>query len=331
MLIVYIDNGPGWEPVGHMANLAAELFDAELLVLNTDVPKSWKKLEFLLPKSSSASETCLLISPGPDQLLSLSLVANWRKRFKFIAAWVIDSFWIDRIPKIIKHSSQFDHLFITSGEDVADWEAHTKIPTTFLPWGTDALRLGGKNPERPWDLARIGRQPTEWDDDSATKQMCSDKGLSFHGRIKGYDTPHKNQEMLMKLYKESKFLLAFSNIANPTNYTHPNRQYITARWTDALASGAIVAGIPPKEPSIDHLLWEGATLDLKSIKIKDGLEVISEATKDWHPGKAELNYKKSLERLDWRWRFSIIADTLNLSPKLLNHEIELIKQTIEST
>ena len=244
---------------------------------------------------------------------------------------MIDSFWVNRIPNIIKHTRQFDHLFIITEEDVSEWVKSTKTPTTYLAWGTDALRLGGKNRERPWDLTRIGRQPPEWDDDSLTKKMCSDQNLSFHGRLRGFDTAYKNQEMLMKLYQQSKFVLAFSNIANPTIYTHPKRQYITARWTDALACGAIVAGIPPKEPSIERLLWEGATLDLKSIKIEDGLKIISEATKNWHHEKAEFNYKKSLEKLDWRWRFSIIADTFNLSPKLLNIELELIKQKIKNS
>jgi len=51
MLIVCMDFGPGWEPIRHMANLAAELFEAELLVLTPEVPSNWKKLEMLLPRN----------------------------------------------------------------------------------------------------------------------------------------------------------------------------------------------------------------------------------------------------------------------------------------
>ena len=142
-------------------------------------------------------------------------------------------------------------------------------------------------------------------------------------------TPQKkNQLAIMQLYQQSKFLLAFSNFAHPSNYTHPTRQYITARWTDALACGAIVAGIVPNEPSIKRLLWDGTTLDLKSININEGLQVIAEAAKIWKPEQAINNHQLSLERLDWRWRFAEIALVLNESPKRLGEEINILKQKI---
>jgi hypothetical protein len=45
----------------------------------------------------------------------------FRKRFNFIAAWVIDSFWVDRIPRFAKSSSYFDHIFITIEEGIERW------------------------------------------------------------------------------------------------------------------------------------------------------------------------------------------------------------------
>ena len=331
MLIVYIDCGPGWEPITQMVNLAAELFEAELLVLNPKVPITmWSKLELLLLRRQKAvgSETCLLVYPDANGFLALPQITNWRKRFKFLATWVIDSFWIERIPRLAKFSRPFDHIFITLEEDACAWSEAMKTPTTCLAWGSDVLRLGGTGANRVWDLARIGRQPPEWDDDENTKKRCADKQLSFHGRIKGYDTAAKNQSALMNLYQQTKFLLAFSNSVNHTLYTHPTRQYITARWTDALACGAIVAGIAPNEPSIKRLLWDGATLDLKSIKIDEGLQIIAEATKSWKPEQAIKNYQLAIERLDWRWRFAEIAIVMGESPKRLGDEIKMLGQKI---
>ena len=284
-----------------------------------------------------------MICPDASSFLSITQIQGWRKRFSCLAVWIIDYFWLERIPKAAKLSRPFDHIFITSEEDVAAWTAAMQTPTTCLAWGSDVLRFGGVNAggvsvssvnadgassDRVWDLARIGRQPPEWDDDENTKKQCAERQLSFQGRIKGYDTAEKNQNALKDLYQQTKYLLAFSNFAHLSNYTHPTRQYITARWTDALACGAIVAGIVPNEPSIRRLLWDGATLDLKSININEGLQVIAEAAKIWKPEQAINNHQLSLERLDWRWRFAEIALVLNESPKRLGEEINILKQKI---
>ena len=83
-------------------------------------------------------------------------------------------------------------------------------------------------------------------------------------------------------------------------------------------------------PCINRLLWEGSTLDLKSIKINEGLQIITEAVKFWSPNQAIRNQKLALERLDWRWRFAEIAVVLNESPVLLGQEIKILEQKLNS-
>lgn len=330
MLIVYINHGSGWDSITKAVNLAVELFEADLLVLDTVIPKAFEKLEILLLKRKKllGAESCLLICPDATGLIGLTRITNWRKRFKYLAAWVVDSFWLERIPKVVKLSHQFDHFFISTEEDIPAWTAATKTPVSWLPCGSDVLRLGGISEDKVWDLTRIGRQPDEWDDDANTEKLCTKKNIRFHGRMKTYESPEKNQQMLMGLYKQSKFLLAFTNIAHPNIYTHATRQYITARWTDALACGAVVAGMPPNEPSINRLFWDGATLDIKSTHIVEGLEIIDEALKQWKPEQAVINHQLALERLDWRWRLAEIALVLNEKPKKLNLEIQMLNQKI---
>jgi hypothetical protein len=330
MIIISSNYGQGWEPIQEMVKLAAELFDAELILLDDQSPNFLSRVEIILFKRqiNPAKEECLLIAPDPSALLYLFCVAGWRKRFRYISAWVIDSFWVDRIPRLVKLSHHFDHVFITTEEDVRAWTDAIKTPTSWLTWGSDVLRCGGTGSDRQWDLTRVGRQPPEWDDDANTERACKDFGLRFHGRVKSGETTHENQKLLMEHYKQTKFLLAFSNTAHYSSYTHPSRQYITARWTDALACGVIVAGVPPNEKSINRLLWNGATLDLKSVEIKQGLKLIANAVESWRPDQATLNYKMSLERLDWRWRFAEIAKVMNLSPKKLHAEIKQLETKI---
>ena len=116
MLIVYINNGSGWEPITYMVNLAAELFEAELVVLDPEASKTiWVKLEILLLKRNKrgCQETSLMICPDASSFLSITQIQGWRKRFSCLAVWIIDSFWLERIPKAAKLSRPFDHIFIT--------------------------------------------------------------------------------------------------------------------------------------------------------------------------------------------------------------------------
>lgn len=331
MIIVdLVPKAVGWSPINHMVDLAVELFEAEVLRIQ-DQPSLFRKLQAIVSakRTPTDGDTCLLICASPSDLLSLLMIEGWKTRFKFIAAWIIDSFWIDWIPTSISRARPFDHLFVTSEEDIPAWIEAMKTPTTWLPWGSDVLRLGGKDPERAWDLTRVGRQPPEWEDDLVTEKACQELNLSFHGRLPEPSDVGRNQQMLMELYRQSKFLLAFSNTAAPAPYTHPSQEYVTARWVDALACGTVVAGIPPKGPSVDRLLWPGATLDLGTIRREDGLHAISEAVDHWRIEQAESNYRQSLKRLDWRWRFAEIAKVLQESPKPLNDELELLRQTMQ--
>jgi hypothetical protein len=330
MVIVYCDKGEGWAPISYMVELAVRLFDAELIVLKYKTPGTLQKLSALLLSRRPIvnREKLLFICPSPKELPIIFQISNIRKRFNFIAAWVIDSFWVDRIPRTIQLSRYFDHFFITSKEDILQWEKMTKTSVSWLPWGTDALVLGGKNGNRKLDLLRVGRQPVEWDDDRLTEKSCTGKNIKFQGRPEFLDEHVENQKALMAIYQQSKFVLAYSNTANPAGYTHPIRSYLTGRWTDTLACGGIVAGISPKDPSNEELLWDGATLELGSIKREEGLVILKEALSNWNPQQAEHNYKKSLQGLDWRWRFMEIAKFFQIQPKKLIDEIKLLELRI---
>lgn len=336
MLIVYrVPSGTGWAPITYMVDLAAELLEAELLRLEVEtwhLHRSWQITHFMGRQRNPQGEDCLMICTSPSDLLLLLAIPHWRKRFRTLSAWIIDSFWTDWIPSLMRWSHPFDHLFVTTAEDIPVWAHVTRTPITWLPWGTDALQLGSDASERPWDLVRVGRQPPEWDDDHTTEQACLSYNLRFQGRPPVLNTAHENQKRLMQLYRQSKFVLAFSNTVNPTQYTHPSRQYLTARWVDALACGASLAGIPPQEPSIQPLLWAEATLDFPTLQRNQGLQKVAAAVQQWTPQQAQTNYRYALERLDWRWRFATIAQVLQLqrSPQRLQADLAQLRQKIES-
>lgn len=336
MLIVdATPQGAGWSPISHMVRMASNLFSSRVDVVEAarQPPLRIRAASLLRRRvvNGAEEETCLVVCASPADLLHLIEVPGWRRRFRFAAAWVIDSFWIDWIPRTVRMSMPFDHVFISSGEDIEAWHRKCGVRPSWLPWGTDALDLGSDTPLREWDLTRVGRQPAGWDDDDLSSSTAETHGIRFRGRPRQLVTdPIGNQSLLMQAYAETKFTLAFSNLANPTNYTHPTREYITGRWVDALAAGATVAGCPPRGSCIDSLLWPGATLDLGTTDRATGLNVLGEALSRWTPDAAQLNYTQALARLDWRHRFRTIADMLGEMPEALANDLRRLEARCQS-
>jgi hypothetical protein len=258
------------------------------------------------------------------------LVKDWRKKYGRIVAWVFDSFWPDWIPPWVRASRIFDHVFVTEREDLDTWRQKLRAPVDWLPWGSDVLNLGSSNPLRHNDLVRFGRQPKEWDDDLANARACESLGLNFLGRPPSFSDASENERGLMGSLSKAKFALAFSNRANPTIQTHPNREYITGRWTDSLASGTTVAGIPPRSESVQSLMWPEALLDIGTVDRTEGLNVIASAVREWTPERAQVNYVRSLETFDWRWRFNTLADALGTHSPKLDDELARLKSVIRS-
>jgi hypothetical protein len=134
----------------------------------------------------------------------------------------------------------------------------------------------------------------------------------------------------MEYYRRARFVVAFSNLAAPAPHTHPTKAYFTGRWTDALANGAVVAGIHPTEDAgVGDLLWDGALLSFDRIDLAGNLEVLARAARDWTPEVAWRNHRLALERLDWRWRVRDVAAWLGLDAPDLDDEMERLTDRAE--
>lgn len=324
--VLYTDlGGAGYAPVLQMARLAAASLDAELTLL-PPAPRGWKDwLSLLLPRSRG-KEACLVICASPADLYA----AEELRRYSAgrVVAWVFDSFWVDYAPKFLGYTNHFDHIFVTEPEDLGGWRKAVRAPVEWLPWGSDVLGRGSANPEREVDLLRVGRQPPSWDDDEATARACARHGVRFAGRPAYYDDPLEGYRALLETFSQTKFTLSFSNRVSPSIQTHPEREYITGRWTDALAAGASVVGVAPRTEVVSELLWPGALVDPGTADRDASLEFIAEAVRSWSPRVAEENHALALERLDWRWRFEKIAAALEISPPPLARELEQLRDKI---
>ena len=327
--VIYSDPGaPGYHCVQYMARLASELLGGELIVVNSDHVSMTEKLRGFLPRKRRG-QACLLICPCPADLNALLVVENWREQYGRLVAWVFDSFWTSYIPRFARWSRNFDHIFVTEKDDIDVWRSALPVQVDWLPWGSDVLGLGSATAARPIDLLRFGRQPLEWDDDGLTSLGCEQRNLHFHGRPAVLPDATLSERSLMGTLSKTKFTLSFSNRVSPNPQTHPHREYVTGRWTDALAAGATVAGIPPHCESVHALLWPEAMLDLGTLKLDEGLHVIARAVEQWSPDRARLNYFRSLEHLDWRWRFKQLAAALKINSSRLDVELDSIRNMLK--
>lgn len=327
LTIVYAQlRGVGWHPVSALAELAAELLEATLVVVPADrTTRHLGRLAARLPRRHGRG-TCLVIAPRPRQLISvLQAPALWRG-YERVAGWVIDSFWHEHFPRGLGIRTHYDQLFVTDPDDLGHWSEKTGRPVSCLPWGTDLLRLGSGQPNRPVDVQRVGRQPAAWDDDRATRRMLQELGVTFAPRPPMRHSARENQAALLQAFSRAKFTLSFTNTASPGGYTHPTRQYLTARWTDALAAGAVVAGISPACGAARALLWPDATLELPSTDwTPDALRLLVDAVRNWTPEQAQRNHRLARARLDWRWRLEELCQKLGLQAPRLHAELRLLK------
>ena len=337
VIIQVTRQGPGWTPINYMADLAGRLFGTETVTL----PKTranLAKVRFGLQKRKRNAEKpdLLLIAPTPSDLLMLAEVDGWQEGFNRAAAWIVDSFWLDRVPRF-GAADKFDHLFIMTGNEKEAFERRLKRPTTFLPWGADVLdqglgQAGSQGDGKSIDLLRMGRQPLSLGNDVENARASQELGMSYQGRPPFADDTITLHRQNMATYRKTKFVLASSNRAAPVEFTHPKREYVTGRWTDALAAGCVVAGIPPhSDMTCQEYLWPEALLEFPNVDRGQALSTIREALDHWTLELAQQNYRTALERLDWRWRFQEIADYFGHDFPLLEQDLAWLRQTLDNS
>lgn len=319
--------GTGWGPVDALVALAARVLEAELLVVadNGEVSPA-AKLSSLLPRRRGKGRRLLVVAANPALLAYAARPRHWFPGYESVAAWVIDSFWTERISRFALAGRHFDHFFVTDKDLVAYWQGVTSTPTSWLPWGTDTMAASiDVRSERAIDLLRLGRQPEAWDDDEMNQKEGTALGLRVGGRPPMGATGEANQQIVRDALADSKFVLAFHNLVSPAAYTHPTRSYVTARWTDALAAGATLVGAAPANAG--DILWDGATVEISPTDRGAGLAAVRELVDGWSPEDAAYQRAQAQKLLDWRWRVAELVDVLGWGNQpLVDDELQQLKQ-----
>ena len=331
MKILYTrPSSPGWHPITTMVRLAAELFDAQLIeVPETPSSGRLRSLRGVLPRRRG-TEDLLVIAPKPQHLgavLDLDTTSFGR-----VVGWTIDSMWVEHLPRVARAGRWFDALAITDGDLVDEWSARTSTRVDWVPIGADALGVDRRSfgDDRSVDLLRVGRQPSAYRDDDRTAVEATSRGLVVSPPPPMPAEAGDKARARGDAFRSSKATLAFTTLVGDEAWTHPTVEYLTPRWTEALANGAVVFGRLPACRSASELLWPGATVEIPPDDLAAGLDAVDAFARSWSPDLAVDLHRRALERLDWRYRFVQLAALLEVGPAPLARSLQDLEAAITS-
>lgn len=289
-----------------------------------------RKAASLLPQRRQGERSLLLVASHPGDMLALANPAAILGRYSRVGVWIIDSFWDERIPLFARRRHGVDAVWITDGELCERYSTAMSMDVGWLPWGTDALAQWEQPPvDRVIDVLRLGRQPRSWDDDELNSTVLASAGLTYRGRFPDAGTGSANQAVVQRMLASSKVALASSPLASPGCYTHPTRDYISARFTDAAAAGTPVAGQPPRGLATG-LLPRRLLVPMDISTRNAGLSTLREAVTRHDEELASELRREALKTLDWRHRFAVIAARLEVSALALNDDLARLRGHLES-
>ncbi|GAB3578085.1 hypothetical protein [Calidifontibacter terrae] len=322
------DSSGGWGPITALAHLAARLWHTEPVFIHPSRPYGHlRKLLSMTPRRRAGDRNLLIIAAHPGDLLSLARPGMIAGRYDVVGAWIIDSFWTERIPRFARERHSIDHVWVTDGELVDHYSNAMGLDARWLPWGTDAL-LATSNEvgPKPIDVFRLGRQPAAWDDDELNAASLAGAGISYQGRFPLAPDGAQNQRLVIDHLLRSKVVLASSSLASPADYAHPSRDYISARFTDAVACGTRIAGQRPRCQAAD-LIPDAAWIELPAAR-DEALAQLRSAVSD-HTNQRVIDLQiAALDRLDWRHRLRAISDTLGSPTAILAQEMDQLTMRV---
>lgn len=320
----------GWSPIIHLAHVIARLTGGTVLRDDFVPATKMRRLQAhvsVRKRRGPADRALLVIARRPAELRKGLLPSHLLQQYGTIVAWVVDAMWHDEIPRGYD-VDPYDLIAVPRPNDIDPFRARVSCPVMCFARCSDVLAqpVPGQNDMRTADVLRVGRQPAAWADDTATRQACDARGLRFADRPPLGGDVLADYAAMVRSLGQTRMVIAHCNLAAPARYTHPSQAYLTERWTDALAAGAIVAGVPPLLDRSIEALWDGALLPFERIDLSENLDQITAAMERWTPAHARRNHMQALGTLDIRHRMHDLAERLGVTFPILDAERAMIAE-----
>jgi hypothetical protein len=275
----------------------------------------------------------LVIARAPNDLKMLRSIPDARKKFRYIAGYVIDSYYTENFPSI---TGTYDHIFSTTQEGAATVASRFGASSSVLAQGFDCLTWASLNDVRSIDLIGFGRQPQTYHREfQRSFHIQGSPVLYLHsplGAIKG-GAVWDERPMMLKLLQRSKLSLAFHLGTEPETIRPRAASFVTSRWFESLATGCIVVGKrPPGTMAGELFCWPDALIELPD-NLADASATIVElaANVDFLRKTRARNVIEMSRRHDWRYRIRDIYEHFDLQlPPLLIEQLSSLEQRLES-
>lgn len=331
-IIASIPQDSGWTPVWQMIDLLHSYTEGDLLKINPQFSQSkFVKLLGLLPKVNRNNDcSCIVVVSDPGIVNSIMCSPRIRYRYEKIYLWVIDSFWSERIPRVLKKNKIFEKCYVMDQGDIAAWRKAVSLPLDVLPWGADVLNVKYSDLTlKNIDVARVGRQPSEWGNDTKNSEFFSKKGIIYGVSPRIIGSNFESEANLESLLTKSKFLLAFNNLKSPESYTHPTRSYLTSRWAKGISYGCLMLGAVPVSATARELIPDWGHVEISPISRDDACATIVNASREWDSSIPIKLHAYACKNFDWRYRFAQIFSDIGFKSEALEHDLKLLKQRAE--
>lgn len=323
----------GWVAVDEFEDLFNRLCGARILcpqhrtLLRGPLGKAQRRLLGLFHRLNdidAKAELLLVIARTPSDLRMLYSLADARKRFRRIAGYVIDSYFIEGFESSAK---DYDHIFSTTQEGADLVRRRFGVSSSVLRQGFDCLAWANIDPARSIDLIGFGRQPASYHREFQRSFHANRSNILYlHSPIGAKDgsAVWEERPMMLKLLQRSKMSLAFNLLVEPQDARPRAASFVTSRWFESLAAGCIVIGKRPLgEMAAEMFAWPNALVELPDAP-SEAAELIKTLAFDakFLKKTRTRNVIEMCHQHDWRYRIRDIYEHFHLSlPDYLKEEI----------
>ena len=275
------------------------------------------------------SDLLLVVARTPSDLGMLYSLASVRKRFRNIAGYVIDSYFIEGFESSV---TKYDHIFTTTREGADFVRTKFGVSSSVLRQGFDCLTWANIDTARSIDLIGYGRQAASYHREFQRSFHTNRSNILYlHSPIGAKDgsAVWEERPMMLKLLQRSKLSLAFHLLVEPQEARPRAANFVTSRWFESLAAGCIVVGKRPLgEMAAEMFDWPNALIELPDAPSK-AAELISALAGDaqFLEETRRRNVIEMCRRHDWRYRVRDICERFHLSlSDRLKAEIMALKE-----
>lgn len=275
-------------------------------------------------RSASDAELFFAVFAAPHEIGALAHARDHVARAQVKVAFIVE-LWRPQLPAVRDYLRQlrgFDHIFLFNRGSIADVEAITGVPTSYLPTAVDAVRFAPPvpPPDRVIDVTSYGRRLPGTH--AALRAAAARDGLYYH-----YDTVRgafdvsdhvEHREMLAATLQRSRYAVVYRNNDEPSRVARTaGEESLTNRYFEVLAAGAVMLGSAADTPDFGACFdWPDAIVPVPA-PAPGVAEVVAELDAD--PGRLararRAGITQSLRRHDWAHRWRDVLETVGVAPR----------------